>query len=144
MILEYLNNRQSLGVSISLFHIISRLGVTLLRLITSSRSFVEDSSQQLAFMSMLYWTFTVMMPLIQAARVTERLENLRGMGHELRSSTFYHNDIYTNREFESMLAYIRSLRMDARLFFIPISMSYIAGLLVSTLIFSLIICQSQV
>lgn len=61
---------------------------------------------------------------LQAAKLTSACRMIQGAGHEVRTRPFAHQET-PNGELDSALLYASSLRLQAKLFGIPISSKYL-------------------
>jgi len=81
----------------------------------------------------ILWTVLLMIPIIQAVRLTDACNNMKKMGHELKSRPFGYQETQTS-QLDSFLLYSTNLDMKAKIFFIPIKCSYTVIMLLLILI----------
>lgn len=125
----YLNNNQAVCVSLVSIVFICKICLYTFLLFTRINNL---SSYSLLIISAILWIAILLVPMIQAVRLTQSCRILRSLGHELKARPFgyQHTD---ESELNSLLQYTSSLSMVAKLFNLPIKSSSIV------LIFSLII-----
>ncbi|XP_017769853.1 PREDICTED: uncharacterized protein LOC108557720 [Nicrophorus vespilloides] len=75
-------------------------------------------------MNVSLWSFIALVPFVQAAKLTNVCEIIRGIGHEVRTRPFVHQST-PGHKLDSILLYCSSLRMNATLFGVPITIRYL-------------------
>ncbi|KAI2805235.1 hypothetical protein BLOT_004228 [Blomia tropicalis] len=138
--IDYLNNTHSHGVSILLIHFVSRLFVVLIEFFIVH---IELKSSLLSLLAVTFWLALVIMPLVQAARVTNTCNSIRHIGHELRARPFcYQSAPYS--DLDSLLNYTSTLHITAKLMFISVRASCVAAILLVFAFVFLILSQVNV
>ncbi|XP_053207037.1 uncharacterized protein LOC128391213 [Panonychus citri] len=126
---SYLNNNQAICVSLVSIVFICKICLYSFQLVSRYNNYVNYT---LLILSAILWIIILLIPMIQAVRLTGSCCMLRNLGHELKARPFgyQHTD---ESELNSLLAYTSSLDMMAKLFNLPIKSSSIV------LIFTLIL-----
>ncbi|CAG9853710.1 unnamed protein product [Phyllotreta striolata] len=73
-----------------------------------------------SLLNILLWAFMALAPFIQAARLSNSCEILKTVGQESRARPYVHQDTPT-LELDSVLLYTTSLKINAQLFYLPIT-----------------------
>ncbi|XP_066257199.1 uncharacterized protein GrlHz isoform X1 [Euwallacea similis] len=91
----------------------------------------------------ILWWFMAILPFIQAARLTIACDNVKTVGQEARTRPFAHQDTPL-QELNSILIYTNSLKINARLFNLPINGKYTGITFAVMIIFFLVLGQSNI
>ncbi|CAK1549880.1 unnamed protein product [Leptosia nina] len=96
----------------------------------------------ISILNQLLWISAVVVPFIQAARLSAECRRTQSIGHELCVRPFLHQDT-SQEDITTVLAYATSLKLRAKLFCYPIAARYICLVLTFTLIilFALGMCH---
>ncbi|XP_045510767.1 uncharacterized protein LOC123705792 isoform X1 [Colias croceus] len=96
----------------------------------------------ISILNQLLWVSAVVVPFIQAARLSAECRRTQSIGHELCVRPFLHQDT-SQEDISTVLAYSTSLKLRAKLFCFPVAGRYICLLLTLTLIilFALGMCH---
>lgn len=127
---DYLNRDQALGVSLLLVNFGCRALVALYGLFSQQVDVTNDFKTAIVVMtSASLWISLLSVPVYQAVRLTKKCNELRSIGHELRARPFG----YTNTsqdDLNSLLLYLSSLKMEAKMLHIPIRSSWLISILI--------------
>ncbi|XP_061382326.1 uncharacterized protein LOC116765319 [Danaus plexippus] len=96
----------------------------------------------ISVLNQLLWISAVMVPFIQAARLSDECHRTQSVGHELCVRPFLHQDT-SQEDISTVLAYSASLQLRAKLFYYPIAGRYICLVFTITIIllFTLGMCH---
>ncbi|KAJ8954413.1 hypothetical protein NQ318_011087, partial [Aromia moschata] len=86
------------------------------------------------------WIFISISPFVQSARLTNSCEILKTVGQEVRARPYVYSETPTY-ELDSVLLYTLSLKIDAKLFYIPIRGKYLSLCITATAIIILVLGQ---
>ncbi|KAK2157885.1 hypothetical protein LSH36_183g02042 [Paralvinella palmiformis] len=95
------------------------------------------------FLSVIFWITIMILPVVQAARLSAACNSLRKVGHILRTKPFFYQNI-SNQELDSFLLYASSLNLRAKIFYIPVKTSYLAAIGVTAAFVLLLLFQTEV
>ncbi|CAK1603176.1 unnamed protein product [Parnassius mnemosyne] len=96
----------------------------------------------ISILNQLLWLSVVMVPFVQAARLSKECRNTQSVGHELCVRPFLHQDT-SQEDISTVLMYAATLKLRAKLFHFPIAGRYVCLLLTIAVIvlFSLSMCH---
>ncbi|XP_045765196.1 nucleolar protein 10 [Maniola jurtina] len=142
-LLKYLNN--DLAPAVCLFTIVNMSWAVSGVMWLLDLDKVDTGTEPIAGLSVLnqlLWISAVLVPFIQAARLTKECRHTQSVGHELCVRPFLHQDT-SQEDISTVLAYAASLQLRAKLFHYPIAGRYICLLATVTLIvlFALGMCH---
>nr|XP_034840383.1 nucleolar protein 10 [Maniola hyperantus] len=142
-LLKYLNN--DLAPAVCLFTIVNMSWAVSGVMWLLDLDKVDTGTEPIAGLSVLnqlLWISAVLVPFIQAARLTKECRHTQSVGHELCVRPFLHQDT-SQEDISTVLAYAASLQLRAKLFHYPIAGRYICLLATFTLIvlFALGMCH---
>lgn len=140
--IDFLNSQHSVGVSILLIHFATRLIVAMID-IFSKRILIESHSFILAILSVTLWLTLVIIPLVQAARLTSTCRSIRYIGHELRARPFCYRTS-SHHDLDSLLTYTSTLHLNARILMIPVRASCVTTILLVFIFILLILGQINI
>ncbi|CAH2104702.1 unnamed protein product [Euphydryas editha] len=133
-LLKYLNN--DLAPAVCLFTIVNISWATSGIMWLLNLDKVDTGTEPIAGISILnqfLWISAVIVPFIQAARLSAECRRAQGVGHELSARPFLHRDT-SAEDIGAVLAYATSLRLRAKLFHYPVAGRFVCLLLTLTLI----------
>lgn len=87
----------------------------------------------LSLANILLWTIISVVPLFQAAALTASCRNTQGCGHLISIRPFVHRHT-ASEELNTILLYASSLKMNAKIFRMPINVNYLCFLIFCCLI----------
>ncbi|XP_050361517.1 uncharacterized protein LOC126780884 isoform X1 [Nymphalis io] len=128
-LLKYLNN--DLAPAVCLFTIVNVSWATSGIMWLLNLDKVDTGTEPIAGISVLnqlLWISAVIVPFIQAARLSQECARTRGVGHELCARPFLHRDT-SAEDIGAVLAFAASLRLRAKLFHCPVSGRHMCVLL---------------
>ncbi|XP_045459319.1 uncharacterized protein LOC123669773 [Melitaea cinxia] len=142
-LLKYLNNE--LAPAVCLFTIVNISWATSGIMWLLNLDKVDTGTEPIAGISILnqlLWISAVIVPFIQAARLSAECRRAQGVGHELSARPFLHRDT-SPEDIGAVLAYAASLRLRAKLFRYPVAGRFVALLLALALValFALGMCH---
>ncbi|KAJ8920756.1 hypothetical protein NQ315_004896, partial [Exocentrus adspersus] len=124
-LLNYLNDE--IAPSVCLFTIVN-LSFTFSGLLWLFNIDRIDNERLLALsfsiLSVVLWIFVAFAPFIQGARLSNSCDVLRGVGQEVRTRPYVHQETPAF-ELDSILMYTTSLKIKAKLFSVPIRGKYL-------------------
>jgi hypothetical protein len=138
--MNHLNNRLSIGVSLLVVLHECRTFVALYGLLNNSTIGLKTAI--IVTTSSLLWISLLAIPIIQAIRLTNACKRLSKIGHEMSTQTNF--DLVFNLDTvpDSFILFISKIKLNAKMFSIPIRVSYIMTILV--LIVSILIFFGQI
>lgn len=139
--INYLNSEQALGVSLLIANFGCRAVVAIFGLL--SQQIVVTNDIKIAIMiliSSLLWLSLLSVAVIQAVRLTNSCEDLRDIGHELRSRPFGYQDT-PQEDLDSLLLFTSNTRLKAKMLNIPIRGSAVVSILVILMLVILFLGQ---
>ncbi|XP_027200299.2 gustatory receptor-like Holozoa [Dermatophagoides pteronyssinus] len=139
MNINFLNNRYSLSVSLLMIYITTKASVTMLDMF-AKYLYVEWHLLILAISSMIYWSLLLLLPLLQAARLTNACQSIIDIGHELCARPFCYQRTARD-DLDSLLTYTSSLNLKARLLMIPVRPTFIISIFLVLIFIILILSQ---
>lgn len=141
MNINFLNNRYSLSVSLLMIYIATKASATVVHL-SFKNIHTNGWHFLLAISSLIYWSILLIVPLLQAARLTNSCQSVSGIGHELCARPFCYQQAARD-DLDSLLTYTSSLNLDARLLMIPVRPSCIISIILILIFIILILSQLQ-
>ncbi|KAL1414479.1 hypothetical protein MTO96_000881 [Rhipicephalus appendiculatus] len=115
---RYLNQRQALAVTVQTIWVTSRMVVCFYALLgTPWTHWIRFLA---AWLNVLVWLSLVLIPLVQASRLSSTCRHVRELGTELTARPFVYRDV-PQSELDSFLLFTTSLRMQAKLCALPIT-----------------------
>ena len=96
----------------------------------------------MVFISSLLWLSLLSVAVIQAVRLTNSCQDLRDIGHELRSRPFGYQDTPQD-DLDSLLLFTSNIRLEAKMLNIPIRGSTVVSILVVLLWIVLFLGQTN-
>ena len=139
--IDYLNSEQALGVSLLIANFGCRAVVAIFGLL--SQQIVVTSDAKIAVMvliSSVLWLSLLSVPVIQAVRLTNACQELRRIGHELRSRPFGYQET-SQEDLDSLLLFTSNIQMEAKMLNIPIRASGVVSILLITTLIILFLGQ---
>ncbi|XP_072936537.1 nucleolar protein 10 [Epargyreus clarus] len=96
----------------------------------------------ISILNQLLWISAVVVPFVQAARLSQECRRTQSVGHELCARPFLHQDT-SHEDISTVLAYAATLKLHAKLFHYPIAGRYLCLLLTLAVIalFALGMCH---
>ena len=94
----------------------------------------------MVLISSLLWLTLLSVPVIQAVRLTNCCQDLRRIGHELRSRPFGYQDT-SQEDLDSLLLFTSNIKMEAKMLNIPIRASGVVAILLMTTLLILFLGQ---
>lgn len=142
MNINFLNNRYSLSVSLLMIYIATKASATVVHL--SFKNINSNGWQHflLAISSLIYWSILLIVPFLQAARLTNSCQSVSDIGHELCARPFCYQQTARD-DLDSLLTYTSSLNLNARLLMIPVRPSCIISIILILIFIILILSQLQ-
>ncbi|PZC78778.1 hypothetical protein B5X24_HaOG217104 [Helicoverpa armigera] len=142
-LLKYLND--DLAPAVCLFTIVNISWATSGVMWLLNLDKVDTETEPLVGISILnelLWISAVVVPFVQAARLSKECRRTQSVGHELCVRPFLHQDT-SQEDITSVLMYASTLRLHAKLFHYPIAGRYLCLVLTLTVIvlFSLGMCH---
>ncbi|CAH0700637.1 unnamed protein product [Spodoptera exigua] len=142
-LLKYLND--DLAPAVCLFTIVNISWATSGIMWLLNLDKVDTETEPLVGISILnelIWISAVIVPFVQAARLSKECRRTQSVGHELCVRPFLHQDT-SQEDITSVLMYASTLRLHAKLFHYPIAGRYLCLVLTITVIvlFSLGMCH---
>ncbi|KAH6935259.1 hypothetical protein HPB50_004828 [Hyalomma asiaticum] len=115
---HYLNQRQALAVTVQTIWVTSRTVVCFYALLgTPWTHWIRFVA---AWLNVFVWFSLVLIPLVQASRLSSTCRHVRELGLELTARPFVYRDL-PQSELDSFLLFTTSLRMHAKLCALPIT-----------------------
>ncbi|XP_049522432.1 uncharacterized protein LOC119448724 [Dermacentor silvarum] len=115
---RYLNQKQALAVTVQTIWVTSRTVVCFCALLgtpwTHWSRFLAD------WLNVLVWLSLVLIPLVQASRLSSTCRHVRELGLELTARPFVYRDA-PQSELDTFLLFTTSLRMQAKLCALPVT-----------------------
>lgn len=139
--MKYLNNEQSLAVSLLTISISSQLLQAFYKMF--NQLFNDEPCLMtglLVTVSAVLWLSKLLTPLIQASRLSSTCNELRYIGLELRARPFGYQDT-PQADLDSIVIYTTNLRLKGKIVYCPIKKSFLYGLLAVSLIVVLFLGQ---
>ncbi|KAH7968507.1 uncharacterized protein LOC119383439 [Rhipicephalus sanguineus] len=115
---RYLNQRQAFAVTVQTIWVTSRMVVCFYALLgTPWTHWIRFLA---AWLNVFVWLSLVLIPLVQASRLSSTCRHVRELGPELTARPFVYRDV-PQSELDSFLLFTTSLRMQAKLCALPIT-----------------------
>ncbi|KAH9374288.1 uncharacterized protein LOC144174968 isoform X2 [Haemaphysalis longicornis] len=122
---KYLNQRQALGVTVQTVWVASRTVVCFFALLgTPWRQWARFLA---AWLNVFLWLSLLLIPLIQASRLSSTCNHVREVGLEVMARPFGYSDVLQS-ELDTFLLFTSSLRMKARLCALPVTKRTVTSL----------------
>ncbi|XP_068621517.1 uncharacterized protein GrlHz [Battus philenor] len=142
-LLKYLND--DLAPAVCLFTIVNTSWAASGLLWLFDLDKVDTETEPIAGISILnqlLWLSAVIVPFVQAARLSKECRNTQSVGHELCVRPFLHQDT-SQEDISAVLMYAATLKLRAKLFYYPIAGRYVCFALTLTVIvlFALGMCH---
>ncbi len=142
--IDYLNSDQAIGVSLLIANFGCRAVVAMFGLLSQQIIVTTDiKTAVMVLTSSILWLSLLSVPVIQAVRLTNSCQNLRRIGHELRSRPFGYQDT-SQDDLNSLLIYTSNIKMEAKMLSIPIRASGVLTILIITMFLILFLGQINV
>ncbi|XP_076312579.1 uncharacterized protein LOC143226051 isoform X1 [Tachypleus tridentatus] len=118
--INYLNEDQAVGVSLLILNYGCQTTIAIYGFVSDTSNATRDVFIFISVLnSVVLWIILLAFPVIQAARLTSSCRALRKLGHELRARPFGYQDT-SQDDLDSVLLYTTSLKMQAKLFRMPV------------------------
>lgn len=143
-LLEYLN--EELAPAVCIFTVVNLSWASAGVMWIFNYDSVDKDTRPIVVVSVLnvlLWILASVAPFIQAARLTSACEKTKRLGHDVRVRPFVYLDV-PNEDLDAVLLFTSSLRMQAKLFQVPISGRYLCFLLAGSGITILTLGQCHV
>ncbi|XP_059049793.1 uncharacterized protein LOC131844834 isoform X2 [Achroia grisella] len=142
-LLKYLNNDLAPAVCMFIIVNMSWAASGLMWILNLDK--VDTQTEPMMGISVLnqfLWISAVIVPFIQAARLSKECRRTQSVGHELCVRPFLHQDT-SQEDITTVLMYASTLKLRAKLFYYPIAGRYLCLILTLTIImlFSLGMCH---
>jgi len=129
--IDYLNKDQALGVSLLIVNFGCRAVVAAYGLISEQVVVTSDPKTAIVVLTSAFlWISLLSVPIFQAMRLSNYCHELRSIGIELRSRPFGYQDTPQD-DLNCLLVFTSSLRMEAKMLYIPIRSSSILAILIA-------------
>lgn len=142
--IDYLNTDQALGVSLLIANFGCRAFVALFGLLSQQILLTNEvKTTVIVLTSSVLWLSLLSVPVVQAVRLTNSCQNLRRIGHVLRSRPFGYQDT-PQEDLDSLLIYTSNIKLEAKMLSIPIRAPGVLTILIIIIFMILFLGQINV
>lgn len=140
--IDYLNDDQAIGPSLLLLNLICRTSVYVIALIYPQEP-LTNKTTCVFLLCAFSCSILIFITLRHALRLTNACNNLRNIGHEIKSLNQNASNIsdQDRAELDSLVLYTSSLHMEAKMLQIPVRASYLSLIMISITFILLLLAQ---
>lgn len=139
-LLKTLNNQSATTVAMLLYNFACYMTLCVVALVSRDIRPYGWVSYVCTLTSCFLWAGILLLPLVQGARVSAACSSLSKLGHAIRSRPFGYQDT-SAQDLDSLLLFLSTLKLHAKLFRIPIKSSILFGIFIPVTFILLLLCQ---
>ncbi|XP_014670003.1 PREDICTED: uncharacterized protein LOC106811008 [Priapulus caudatus] len=139
-LLKTLNNQSATTVALILYNFGCYMTLCVVALVSRDTVPYGWVTYVCTVTSCFLWVVIFLLPLVQGGRVSAACSSLSKLGHAIRARPFGYQD--TNaQDLDSLLLFLSTLKLQAKMFRIPVKSSFLFGIFIPVTFVLLLLCQ---